>query len=182
MSEPAIVYTTPTCPYCKHVKDYLRREGIEYVEKNVASDRQAAMEMVRRSQQTGVPVTFIAGETIVGFDQPRLKTVITRLRQSASSAQPAVTPPKIGAKVIDAIRQGGNLPGVFLAEVHPGALAAKAGLKDGDIVIALHDKTVTSTDDLAQALRQIATAKIARPGVVFVRQGQRMDTRLPLDF
>ncbi|NWJ46985.1 MAG: NrdH-redoxin [Chloroflexi bacterium] len=75
-----IVHTTPTCPYCRYVKDYLTRENISFLEKNIAADRQAAMEMAMQSGQQGVPVTEIAGETIVDFDQPALREAVYKLR------------------------------------------------------------------------------------------------------
>ncbi|TET42712.1 MAG: glutaredoxin 3, partial [Dehalococcoidia bacterium] len=27
-----VIYSTPTCPYCKRAKDYLSRKGIAYVD------------------------------------------------------------------------------------------------------------------------------------------------------
>jgi len=40
-----VIYSTPTCPYCKRAKDYLSRKGISFVDRNVAQDRDAAKEM-----------------------------------------------------------------------------------------------------------------------------------------
>lgn len=64
-----IVYSTNTWPWCFKVKDYLRDNNINFTEVDVAADRQAAMEMVRKSGQTGVPVIDINGNIVVGFDQ-----------------------------------------------------------------------------------------------------------------
>lgn len=63
------VYTTPTCPWCTRVKEYLREKNVSFTEKNVAADRAAAMEMVKKSGQMGVPVIDINGRIIVGFDK-----------------------------------------------------------------------------------------------------------------
>ena len=35
-----VIYSTPTCPYCKRAKDYLSRKGIPYTDINVAQDRE----------------------------------------------------------------------------------------------------------------------------------------------
>jgi len=51
------------------VKDYLRDNNIAFQEKNVGEDRAAAMEMIRKSGQQGVPVIDIEGNIIVGFDK-----------------------------------------------------------------------------------------------------------------
>lgn len=62
------VYTTPTCPYCTMVKGFLRANNVDFEELNVAVDRNAAIEMVKRSGQMGVPVVDVNGTIIVGFD------------------------------------------------------------------------------------------------------------------
>ena len=63
---PIKVYTTPYCPYCVSAKDLLRRKGVDFVEVDVAGDRELRMEMVERSGgRMTVPQIFI-GDTHVG--------------------------------------------------------------------------------------------------------------------
>ncbi len=71
-----VIYSTPTCPYCKRVKDYLTRKGIPYIEHNVALDRAAAKEMVKKSGQLGVPVILIDNEVLIGFNQTQLDRLL----------------------------------------------------------------------------------------------------------
>jgi len=71
-----VIYSTPTCPYCKRVKDYLTRRGIPYIEHNVALDRDAAKEMVKKSGQLGVPVILIDDEVLIGFNQTPLDRLL----------------------------------------------------------------------------------------------------------
>ncbi|HFX18251.1 MAG TPA: thioredoxin family protein [Flavobacteriales bacterium] len=71
-----VVYSTPTCPYCNKLKDYLNKHGIKYTDINVATNQQAAMEMVRKSGQRGVPQTDINGQMIIGFDVPRISRLL----------------------------------------------------------------------------------------------------------
>jgi glutaredoxin 3 len=60
------VYTTPYCPYCVSAKDLLRRKGVDFIEINVAGDRDLRHKMVERSGgRVTVPQIFI-GETHVG--------------------------------------------------------------------------------------------------------------------
>ncbi|HEY56750.1 MAG TPA: glutaredoxin family protein [Dehalococcoidia bacterium] len=73
-----IIYSTPTCPYCKRAKDYLSRQGINYTEYNVALDRKAAKEMVKRTGQLGVPVVLIDDEVIVGFHQAQIDKLLSQ--------------------------------------------------------------------------------------------------------
>lgn len=63
------IYTTTTCPYCVMAKDYFKEKGVEYEEYNVAEDRNAYEEMVKKSNQMGVPVVDINGTIIVGFNR-----------------------------------------------------------------------------------------------------------------
>lgn len=63
------VYSTPTCPWCMKVKEYLNSNNIQFEDLNVAQDRNAAMEMIQKTGQRGVPVIDINGNMIVGFDK-----------------------------------------------------------------------------------------------------------------
>lgn len=70
------VYTTPSCPWCTTVKNFLRKNHIRYSEINVASDQSAAQAMVSKSGQQGVPQTEINGEMVIGFDQAKLNRLL----------------------------------------------------------------------------------------------------------
>ncbi|MBI2640626.1 MAG: glutaredoxin family protein [Candidatus Sungbacteria bacterium] len=70
------IYTTPSCVYCKMVKEFFAKNSVEYEEKNVAADTQARDEMIAKSGQMGVPVIDVDGKIIIGFDQPRLKETL----------------------------------------------------------------------------------------------------------
>lgn len=63
------VYSTPTCPWCVKAKDYLKSINVDFVDVDVSKDREAAMEMVRKTRQMGVPVVQIGSTYIVGFDK-----------------------------------------------------------------------------------------------------------------
>lgn len=70
------VYSTPTCPWCTKLKNYLQQHKVPYNDINVASDPQKAQEMSRKSGQAGVPQTEINGQMIVGFDKARLNSML----------------------------------------------------------------------------------------------------------
>jgi len=73
-----VIYSTPTCPYCKRAKDYLSRKGIPYTDINVAEDREKAKEMIQKSGQMGVPVIIIGdNEIVVGFNQALLDKLLS---------------------------------------------------------------------------------------------------------
>jgi glutaredoxin-like YruB-family protein len=70
------VYTTPTCPWCTTVKNFLKKKSIRFTEINVAADQNAAKDMVSKSGQQGVPQTEIDGHMVIGFDQKRLEQLL----------------------------------------------------------------------------------------------------------
>ena len=71
-----IVYSTPTCPYCKRVKDYLTQKGVSFSDYNVAEDREKAKEMIDKSKQMGVPVIVVDSDVVVGFNQAKLDSLL----------------------------------------------------------------------------------------------------------
>ena len=70
------VYSTPSCPWCTTLKNYLRKNGIRFSDIDVSRDTRAAEEMVRKSGQQGVPQTDINGSMIIGFDQKKLNQLL----------------------------------------------------------------------------------------------------------
>lgn len=71
-----IIYTTPTCVYCKMSKAFFKEHNVSFTEKDVASDLAAREEMVKRSGQMGVPVIDIDGKLIIGFDKEKLSDLL----------------------------------------------------------------------------------------------------------
>ena len=71
-----IIFTTPTCTFCKRTKRYLRERGVPFKDVDVSRDPAAARDMVRRSGQQGVPVIDIGGKIIVGFDRPKIDRLL----------------------------------------------------------------------------------------------------------
>jgi len=70
------IYSTPSCHFCHAAKDFFQKNSVEFTDHNVAVDRTLADEMVAKSGQMGVPVIDIDGEIVVGFDEPKLKTLL----------------------------------------------------------------------------------------------------------
>ena len=70
------VYSTPSCPWCTTLKNYLKENNVPFRDVDVSRDMKAAEELVKRSGQRGVPQTDINGQIIVGFDKPRLKQLL----------------------------------------------------------------------------------------------------------
>ena len=71
-----VVYSTPTCPHCNSLKDYLKRNQIQFRDIDVSKDQKMAQELVRKSGQQGVPQTEINGKIIVGFNRPKINELL----------------------------------------------------------------------------------------------------------
>lgn len=72
------VYSTPTCPYCRMVKGYLKSKGVPFEDVDVSVDMERAMEMVRKTGQMGVPVTVINGEAVIGYDRESIDELLAK--------------------------------------------------------------------------------------------------------
>ncbi len=70
------VYSTPTCPYCKLAKDYLKEKNSPFEDIEVSADSAAAQTMVKLSGQMGVPVLDINGQVIVGWNKTAIEEAL----------------------------------------------------------------------------------------------------------
>lgn len=70
------VYSTPTCPYCVMAKNYLAERNVAYDDIDVSKNRSAAIEMVEKSGQRGVPVLDINGNIIIGFNKNEIDRLL----------------------------------------------------------------------------------------------------------
>jgi len=70
------VYSTPSCPYCHMAKQFLTENKVPFEDIDVAQNRTAAIEMIKKSGQMGVPVLDINGTIIVGFDIEAIKNAL----------------------------------------------------------------------------------------------------------
>ena len=70
------LYTTPTCVYCKNLKEYFKSNGILYEEVDVSKNEEDLQEMIKISNQMGVPVVDIDGQIVVGFDKVKIDKIL----------------------------------------------------------------------------------------------------------
>lgn len=72
------VYSTPSCPYCTMVKDFLKKEGVPFEDIDVSRNQGRAEEMVRKSGQMGVPVVDVNGRILVGYRPGEIRQALGR--------------------------------------------------------------------------------------------------------
>ena len=70
------VYSTPACPYCVTLKEFLKKNNIEFEDIDVSQNKTALDEMIKKSKQMGVPVVDIDGQIVVGFDKEKISELL----------------------------------------------------------------------------------------------------------
>ena len=76
MAKKVIIYTSPTCIWCKKAKEWFKEHKVKYEEHDVSVDDKAREKMIEKSEQMGVPVILIDDQVIVGFDEQALKIAL----------------------------------------------------------------------------------------------------------
>ncbi len=71
-----VIYTTPICPYCIIIKNYLKRNNISFEEIDISKDKKKAEEMKKKSNQENVPVVDVDGAIIIGYNLKKLKEAL----------------------------------------------------------------------------------------------------------
>ena len=74
------IYSTSWCAFCHTEMQWLDKLGIPYIAKDVEADKDAYDELLAKNggSYSGVPVTDIAGDVILGFDRPRIQDAIKK--------------------------------------------------------------------------------------------------------
>ncbi len=132
-------------------KEFLSRKGIPYQDRDVSRDPSLARELVARTGQMAVPVIFIDGQMVIGFNEARLEQII-----SMAQAQH----PTFGAAIADAakVAAGAGPPvtsGAYVGRVRPGSAAERAGLAPGDVITAMNSQPVATAADFEGALSRV---------------------------
>jgi glutaredoxin 3 len=168
---PAVtVYSTPTCPWCDRAKEYLRSRNVPFRDVDVASDIDSAREMVQISGQQGVPVIATDQEVIVGFDQIRLARIADRFsgaKRPAFGVLGANAEEYFGRHPEKRPMVDDDIKGVYVGQVKPNSVAAKAGIQFGDVIQAVANKRVrnmTALDQIMSSVKQgdVVTARVLR--------------------
>ena len=76
MDKKVVIYSTPTCHFCKMTKEFFKENNIEYTDYNVAEDSEKRQEMIEKSGQMGVPVVFVDDDMLIGFDKEKLSNAL----------------------------------------------------------------------------------------------------------
>ena len=73
-----LLFSTSTCWWCRRAKRYFKERGVPFKEINIERDVDAALDIVRKTGQRGVPVIKIGSRWIVGFDKEQIDKELVR--------------------------------------------------------------------------------------------------------
>lgn len=75
-SKNVVVFSTPTCGWCRKLKSYLKQKQIRFKDVDVSRDDKAARDMVKKTGQRGVPQLWINNYPVVGFNKPKIDKLL----------------------------------------------------------------------------------------------------------
>ena len=61
--------------FCQRVKEFLREQNIAFTDRDITSDESALAELEKLGVIT-TPVTVVDGETVIGYDVNRLRSLL----------------------------------------------------------------------------------------------------------
>jgi len=66
------LFTTPTCPYCYTLKEFLKEHNVAFEEIDISQDSKSRDFIIEKTGKMEVPVIDIEGEVIAGFDRQKI--------------------------------------------------------------------------------------------------------------
>ncbi|MEW5737040.1 MAG: glutaredoxin family protein [Thermodesulfobacteriota bacterium] len=80
MEKAVIVFSAPTCPICKMLKEFLAERRVDYTDYDVTSDAEAFARMKKVSGGLrSVPVIKVGETVIAGFEEKELARALAGL-------------------------------------------------------------------------------------------------------
>jgi glutaredoxin-like YruB-family protein len=71
-----IIYTQPSCGYCQELKDYLKKNNIDYEEKDITKDKAAWDELVNKYKARATPLVVYGDKSMLGFSPDDLNKLL----------------------------------------------------------------------------------------------------------
>ncbi len=80
-SGKVVIYSTAWCGYCKKAKAWLKKKGVDFIERDIEKDEGAAAELAEKATRagvrpSGVPVIDARGTLILGYDEAAMEKAL----------------------------------------------------------------------------------------------------------
>ena len=72
------IYTTPACPWCKKLRDWLKANKVAYTDLDIEEEDEYRDALINKSHQMSVPVIEVDGKIIIGFNEAVLQEVFKK--------------------------------------------------------------------------------------------------------
>jgi len=66
------LFTTPTCPYCYTLKEFLKERNVAFEEIDISQDSESRDFVIEKTGKMEVPVLDIEGQIVAGFDRQKI--------------------------------------------------------------------------------------------------------------
>ena len=66
------VFSTPACPYCHTLKEFLKDRDVSFEDIDVSKDEKSRDYMIEKTGKMEVPIVEIDGEIVEGFDKNKI--------------------------------------------------------------------------------------------------------------
>lgn len=134
-----VIYTTPTCGYCRQALAHLRNRNIPFLEKDVSANAQARSEWQALGGR-GVPLALFGSQKLSGFAAASYDKAWAQFQVELASAAPAT------AGQPSAAPAGAGQASLSVQPVAVPAGSVVNGLAAGDVLVA-HIARVKLLDD-----------------------------------
>ncbi|OPY28845.1 MAG: glutaredoxin 3 [Methanocella sp. PtaU1.Bin125] len=74
-----MVFSQPTCPACNELKEYLKKKGADFEDRDVTADRQALDEMIKVHKVRVTPLLIAGDKKVIGFDPAEVDRLLAGL-------------------------------------------------------------------------------------------------------
>ena len=61
--------------FCNRTKEFLRTNGVTFADRDITTDASALADLEKLGVMT-TPVTVVDGQTVIGYDVPRLRALL----------------------------------------------------------------------------------------------------------
>jgi glutaredoxin 3 len=66
------LFSTPGCPYCFTLKEFLKEHNVSFGEIDVSEDEKSRDYIIEKTGKMEAPIVEIDGEIVVGFDKEKI--------------------------------------------------------------------------------------------------------------